>query len=171
MTPRRPARIGEISETPNQMPFKNDPAEALRPDGTHPGNDFPLGTKHTRNNSKRSTQKYRPTHALGEPVLLDMSLLQNEYNAANRGPIGSPAWLNRTDSRRSRVFRRPSDRQVSGDDSASRYRLPAKPPGSTRAGGGYIELFYNPKRKHTNNGMLSTVDFEIRQLNLIKAGV
>jgi len=23
----------------------------------------------------------------------------------------------------------------------------------------YIELFYNPKRKHTNNGMLSPVDF------------
>ena len=26
----------------------------------------------------------------------------------------------------------------------------------------YIELFYNPKRKHTNNGMLSPVDFEER---------
>jgi len=24
----------------------------------------------------------------------------------------------------------------------------------------YIKLFYNPKRKHTNNGMLSPVDFE-----------
>lgn len=24
----------------------------------------------------------------------------------------------------------------------------------------YIEMFYNPKRKHTNNGMLSPVDFE-----------
>lgn len=35
----------------------------------------------------------------------------------------------------------------------------------------YIELFYNPKRKHTNNGMLSPVDFEERQLNLKKAGV
>ncbi len=35
----------------------------------------------------------------------------------------------------------------------------------------YIELFYNPKRKHTNNGMLSPVDFEIRQLNLNKVGV
>lgn len=35
----------------------------------------------------------------------------------------------------------------------------------------YIELFYNPKRKHTNNGMLSPVDFEIRQLKLEKAGV
>jgi hypothetical protein len=35
----------------------------------------------------------------------------------------------------------------------------------------YIELFYNPKRKHTNNGMLSPVDFEQRQLKLEKAGV
>ena len=35
----------------------------------------------------------------------------------------------------------------------------------------YIEMFYNPKRKHTNNGMLSPVDFEIRQLKLNKAGV
>lgn len=35
----------------------------------------------------------------------------------------------------------------------------------------YIELFYNPKRKHTNNGMLSPVDFETRQPNLNKAGV
>ena len=35
----------------------------------------------------------------------------------------------------------------------------------------YIELFYNPKRKHTNNGMLSPVDFEHRQLKLNKAGV
>ncbi len=35
----------------------------------------------------------------------------------------------------------------------------------------YIELFYNPKRKHTNNGMLSPVDFEKRQLKLGKAGV
>ena len=35
----------------------------------------------------------------------------------------------------------------------------------------YIELFYNPKRKHTNNGMLSPVDFENRQLKLEKAGV
>jgi len=24
----------------------------------------------------------------------------------------------------------------------------------------YIEMFYNPKRKHTNNGMLSPADFE-----------
>ena len=47
----------------------------------------------------------------------------------------------------------------------------------------YIELFYNPTRKHTNNGMLSPplthalhvlpamVDFEERQLKLEKAGV
>ncbi len=35
----------------------------------------------------------------------------------------------------------------------------------------YIELFYNPKRKHTNNSMLSPVDFENRRLKLNKAGV
>ncbi len=35
----------------------------------------------------------------------------------------------------------------------------------------YIELFYNPKRWHTNNGMLSPVDFEIRQQKLNEAGV
>ncbi len=35
----------------------------------------------------------------------------------------------------------------------------------------YIEMFYNPKRKHTNNGMLSPVDFEIRQQKLTEAGV
>jgi len=35
----------------------------------------------------------------------------------------------------------------------------------------YIELFYNPKRKHTNNGMLSPVDFEERQFKLKQAGV
>ena len=35
----------------------------------------------------------------------------------------------------------------------------------------YIELFYNPKRKHTNNGMLSPVDFEIRQQKINEAGV
>ena len=35
----------------------------------------------------------------------------------------------------------------------------------------YIELFYNPKRKHTNNGMLSPVDYENRQRKLKKAGV
>ena len=27
----------------------------------------------------------------------------------------------------------------------------------------YIDMFYNPKRKHTNNGMLSPIDFENRQ--------
>lgn len=26
----------------------------------------------------------------------------------------------------------------------------------------YIEIFYNPKRKHTNNGMLPPIDFENR---------
>ena len=36
---------------------------------------------------------------------------------------------------------------------------------------GYIEMFYNPKRKHTNNGMLSPVDFEERQLKLKKADI
>ena len=35
----------------------------------------------------------------------------------------------------------------------------------------YIEMFYNPNRKHTNNGMLSPVDFENRQYKLNKAGV
>ena len=35
----------------------------------------------------------------------------------------------------------------------------------------YIEMFYNPKRKHTNNGMLSPVDFEIRQQKLNEEGV
>jgi len=35
----------------------------------------------------------------------------------------------------------------------------------------YIEMFYNPKRKHTNNGMLSPVDFEARQQKLNGAGV
>jgi len=35
----------------------------------------------------------------------------------------------------------------------------------------YIELFYNPKRKHTNNGLLSPIDFEERQRKLKKAGV
>jgi len=29
----------------------------------------------------------------------------------------------------------------------------------------------NPKRKHTNNGMLSPIDFEIRQRKLKEAGV
>ncbi len=27
----------------------------------------------------------------------------------------------------------------------------------------YIEMFYNPKRKHVRNGMLSPVDFERQQ--------
>lgn len=35
----------------------------------------------------------------------------------------------------------------------------------------HIEMFYNPKYKHTNNGMLSPVDFEIRQQKLNEAGV
>ena len=35
----------------------------------------------------------------------------------------------------------------------------------------YIEMFYNPKRKHTNNGMLTPVDFETRQQKLNEAGV
>ena len=35
----------------------------------------------------------------------------------------------------------------------------------------YIELFYDPKRKHTNNAMPSPVDFEIRQQKLDEAGI
>jgi len=35
----------------------------------------------------------------------------------------------------------------------------------------YIEIFYNPKRKHTNNGMLSPVDFEARQQKLNEPGI
>jgi len=35
----------------------------------------------------------------------------------------------------------------------------------------YIEMFYNPNRKHTNNGMLSLVDYEKNQRKLNKAGV
>lgn len=35
----------------------------------------------------------------------------------------------------------------------------------------YIELFYNPKRKHANNGTLSPVNFENRQQKLTTAGV
>ena len=35
----------------------------------------------------------------------------------------------------------------------------------------YIEMFYNPKRKHTNNGMLSPVDFETQQQKLNEASV
>ena len=35
----------------------------------------------------------------------------------------------------------------------------------------YIEMFYNPTRKHTNNGMLSPVDYEIKQKKMNEAGV
>lgn len=35
----------------------------------------------------------------------------------------------------------------------------------------YIEMFYNPRRKHTHNAMLSPVEFETRQLKMNKAGV
>jgi putative transposase len=35
----------------------------------------------------------------------------------------------------------------------------------------YIEMFYNPKRKHTNNGMLLPGDFQTRQQKLNEAGV
>ena len=35
----------------------------------------------------------------------------------------------------------------------------------------YIKLFYSPKRRHTNNGMLSPVEFKERQRKLKKAGV
>lgn len=34
----------------------------------------------------------------------------------------------------------------------------------------YIEMFYNPKRKHARNGMLSPVDFEWQQ-KMNKQGV
>lgn len=34
----------------------------------------------------------------------------------------------------------------------------------------HVEMIDNLKRKHTNNGMLSPADFEIRQLNLNQAG-
>jgi len=34
-----------------------------------------------------------------------------------------------------------------------------------------IEMFYNPKRKHTNNGMLSPVDYEREQKKMNEAGV
>jgi len=36
---------------------------------------------------------------------------------------------------------------------------------------GYIEMFYNPKRKHAKNGMMSPVDFESRQQNVNQEGV
>ena len=35
----------------------------------------------------------------------------------------------------------------------------------------YIEMFYNPKRKRTKNGMLSPVDIETGQQKLNEAGV
>jgi len=35
----------------------------------------------------------------------------------------------------------------------------------------YIEKFYNPTRKHTNNGMLSPIDHEIKQQRMNSAGV
>jgi len=35
----------------------------------------------------------------------------------------------------------------------------------------YIEMFYNPTRKQTNNGMLSPVDYETEQMNMNEAGV
>ena len=35
----------------------------------------------------------------------------------------------------------------------------------------YIEMFYNPTRKHTNNGMLSPVDYETAQKKMNEAGV
>ncbi len=35
----------------------------------------------------------------------------------------------------------------------------------------YIEMVCNPKRTHTNNGMLSPVDFEVRQQKLKEAGL
>jgi len=35
----------------------------------------------------------------------------------------------------------------------------------------YIEMFYNPKRKHARNDVLSPVDFENRQRNVNQEGV
>lgn len=35
----------------------------------------------------------------------------------------------------------------------------------------YIEMFYNPTRKHTNNGMLSPIDYETKQKKLNQPGV
>jgi len=35
---------------------------------------------------------------------------------------------------------------------------------------GYIEMFYNPTRKHTDNGMLSPVDYEIKQREMNEVG-
>lgn len=35
----------------------------------------------------------------------------------------------------------------------------------------YIEMFYNPNRKHTNNGIQSPIDYEIKQRKMSEAGV
>jgi len=35
----------------------------------------------------------------------------------------------------------------------------------------YIEMFHNPNRKHTNNGILSPVDCEKKQQKLNKTGI
>ncbi|MFT4783572.1 MAG: putative transposase [Paracoccaceae bacterium] len=35
----------------------------------------------------------------------------------------------------------------------------------------YIEMFYSPNRKHTNNGMLSPFDYETKQRKMNEAGV
>tara|TARA_R110002051_G_scaffold63765_3_gene116027 strand:- start:38 stop:421 length:384 start_codon:yes stop_codon:yes gene_type:complete len=35
----------------------------------------------------------------------------------------------------------------------------------------YIEMSYSPNRKHTNNGMLSPVDYETEQRNMNEEGV
>lgn len=35
----------------------------------------------------------------------------------------------------------------------------------------YIEMFYNPTRKHSNNGILSLVAYEIKQRKMNEAGV
>ena len=46
--------------------------------------------------------------------------------------------------------------------------------GTRRCKAGRVRLhrmFYNPTRKHTNNGMLSPVDYEIKQKKMNEAGV
>jgi len=35
----------------------------------------------------------------------------------------------------------------------------------------YTEVFYNPTRKHTKNGTLSSVDYEIKQQRMNNVGV
>lgn len=35
----------------------------------------------------------------------------------------------------------------------------------------YIEMFYNPKRKHTNNGILSPIDYERKTKIMKQVGV